>query len=257
MDDSGNSDEATTNAPERRYGSVTAVILPTSYLDEKFDPLFPQLAERHFGLDDDGLPCKIHRRVLAGQPPPKGPFSILNDPNRRAEWDAAALRMFKRAKYTVITACVDKVGWYWRYPNWRGDFYQVLVQAVLERAFYFLRYRGSAETFIEWKNGPKNERVQAAFEQAMIDGFDFIAADRLQSVFPTGVLTVVRKEDRVAGCQLADLLASPAMQHLREINNARPAIEGGFTRQVISILEAEKFYREDTRIHGRVWRPKM
>lgn len=256
MDDSGNVDEATTNAPERRYGSVTAVILPVSYLEEKFDPLFPQMAQKHFGVDDQGLPCKIHRRVLAGKPPPDGPFAVLADPEKRAAWDRAALNMFNQANYTAITACVDKVEWYWKYPNWRGDFYQVLVEAVLERSFYFLRYRGSAEAFIEWKNGPKNDRVCAAFTKAMKDGFDFISADKLRRVFPTGELGILTKNDRSAGCQLADLLASPAMQHLREINGSRPAIEGGFTRKVIEILSSKKFYREQDRMYGRVWRPR-
>ncbi len=136
MDDSGNVDPATTNAPERRYGSITAVILASDYLDKTFDASLPAISEKHFGLHE-GKPCKIHRRVLAGKPEREGPFSVLADPEKRAAWDADALRMFQKAQYTVITACVDKVGWYWQYPNWEGDFYEVLVQAVLERSFYF------------------------------------------------------------------------------------------------------------------------
>jgi hypothetical protein len=54
-----------------------------------------------------------NRRVL-NSPPDHGPFSVLKDEKKRAAWDADALSMFRRAKYTVIAACVDKVAWYWQ-----------------------------------------------------------------------------------------------------------------------------------------------
>lgn len=151
MDDSGNVDPSTTNDHNQRYGSISAVILEAEYLDSTFNSSFAKISEKHFGKQANGLPYNLHRRVL-NSPPDHGPFSVLRDDSKRAAWDADALKMFKKAKYVVISACVDKVEWYWKYPAWSGDFYEVLVQAVLERSYYFLRTRGSAEVNIETKN---------------------------------------------------------------------------------------------------------
>ena len=258
MDDSGNVDPQTTNDPAVRYGSITAVILTADYLDAKFNSGFHAIVEKHFGLDANGLPHNIHRRILATVPPAKGPFAVLADAGKRAAWDADAMMMFQKAQYTVISACVDKVEWYWRFPNWRGDFYEVLVEAVLERCYYFLRHRGRAEVNIEWKNAAKNERVKVAYRKALDFGFRFISAQQLNEVFTSRELNILTKDDRRPGCQLADLLAGPAMQHLRMLHGMRDQIDGSFVRQVVDLLEREKFYREGTRGpagYGRLWRP--
>lgn len=261
MDDSGNVDPAATNAPERRYGSVTAVIMPVDYLTEKFDKALPALSEKHFGLDGDGKPCRLHRRVLAGEPPTQGPFAILRDPEKRRAWDADALMMFEKARYTVISACVDKIAWYYYFPNWRGDFYETLVSVILERCFYFLKNRdGKAEVFIENKNKSHDDRVSDAFRTAINRGYEHIHAGNLRKVFATEEIGIIGKRDRIPGCQFADLIAGPAMQHLRVINQAGDPILGDFTRKLTKILDDKKFYREEGKPldgYGRIWRPRI
>lgn len=257
MDDSGNVDSPTTNAPEVRYGSITAVILPSVYLDTKFNPDFEAMALKHFGADDRGRAHGIHRRSLSN-PPKNGPYAVLRKPENRQAWDAAALQMFERAQYHVISATVDKVEWYHRYPNWRGCFYEVLVQCVLERSFYFLRYRGRAEVNIEWKDPRRNESIKVAYKAALEKGFPpNLTAEQLRSVFTSVELNILKKTDRRPGCQLADLLAAPAMQHSIYLNTGRHGIRGEFARRVAGILESDKFYRNQNGPagYGRVWRP--
>lgn len=258
MDDSGNVDAKTTNAPEVRYGSITAVILPSDYLDSKFNPDFEAMCATHFGLDESGRPNPVHRRLLSS-PPKSGPYAVLRDDERRAAWDAAALHMFGRAKYTVISASVDKVGWYFKYPEWRGCFYEVLVQCVLERCYYFLRHRGRAEVNIEWKDIPRNDSIKAAYRRALANGYPpNLSAAQLQSVFTSVELNILKKSQRRPGAQLADLLAAPAMQHTIHSNTGRHGIRGSFAQRVAGILEADKFYREGLKGphgYGRVWRP--
>jgi hypothetical protein len=177
MDDSGNVEPAATNDPNQRYGSISAVILEASYLENTFNASFDKVVERHFGRKPDGTPHNLHRRILAA-PPEQGPFSILREEKKRAEWDAQALDMFDRAAYVVITACVDKVEWYWRYPTSGVDFYHVLVQAVLERCFYYLRNRGVAEVNIETKNQSRDRRLKEYYRSSLTNGFDYISAEK-------------------------------------------------------------------------------
>ncbi|WP_339029295.1 DUF3800 domain-containing protein [Bradyrhizobium symbiodeficiens] len=258
MDDSGNVDPSTTNAPEHRYGSVTGVIFESKYLDDTFNINFPELVKKHFGTREDGSPHNLHRRVLASIPE-HGPFSVLQDAEKKAAWDKAALKMFEAAQYTAISACVDKVGWYFRYPNWNGDFYQVLIEAVLERCFYFLSKRnGVAEVNIETK-GNRDKRVKEQYSRIIkTDGLQFISADKLRTVFSSGDMNVLKKNECKPGIQLADLLAGPSLRHIKFVNVGRDEPSGEFTKQLCKILEEKKYYREGNKGphgYGRVWRP--
>lgn len=258
MDDSGNVDPGATNDPNQRYGSITAVILEASYLEKIFNPSFRLLSKKHFGLAPDGTHHNLHRRLL-NSPPDDGPFSVLKDEQKRASWNKDALRMFGRARYVVISACVDKVEWYWRYPEWTGDFYEVLVQAVLERAFYFLRNRGQAEVNIETKNPGRDKKIKEHYRASLEKGYNHISAKKLQSVFNSKELNIVRKGDCRPGAQLADLIAAPALQHIRYLNTRRHPIQSDFVQKLCNILEKEKFYREKSggpEGYGRIWRPK-
>lgn len=258
IDDSGNVDAVANNEHNVRYGSITAVILKASYLDEKFNAGFQTLIEKHFGKKDDGTPQTVHRRVL-NNPPDHGPFSVLKDDAKRKAWDAECIRMYEVADYTVITACVDKIAWYFKYPKWSGDFYEVLVEAVLERAFYFLRERGKAEVNIETKNPARDQRIKDQYRRGLEAGYQFIPAESLQKVFTSKELNILKKQDAKPGAQLADLLAGPALQHIRFINTRRHPIQSDFTKSVAAILD-KKFYRETKNgtvtVYGKLWRPK-
>ncbi|WP_342154857.1 DUF3800 domain-containing protein [Methylorubrum sp. SB2] len=260
IDDSGNVDPGATNDPNQRYGSISAVILPTMYIDETFNPSFLRLIEKHFGTKPNGSPHNVHRRLL-NCPPDHGPFSVLKDEAKRVAWNSAALSMSSKAEYTLITACVDKVEWYWRYPTWSGDFYQVLVTAVLERAYYFLHNReGIAEVNVETKNPSRDQRLKDSYKQSLTDGgFQHISAHKLRSVFQSINLNILHKEDCACGLQLADLIAAPALQLIRFQNTNRHPIQSEFVRALCAILEGEKFYREGSRGpdgFGKLWRPQ-
>lgn len=264
IDDSGNVDPATTNDPNNRYGSLTAVILRSDYLLNTFNPSFQLLVERHFGKNTEGGPHNLHRRVL-NSPPDHGPFSVLKDDDKRKAWNEDALRMFNKAEYTVISACIDKVNWYRTFPEWTGDFYQVLVDAILERAFYFLKNRnGIAEVNIETKNPGKDKRINENYKKSISEkGFDFITSDKLKTVFSSSELNIITKADCRPGAQLADLLAGPALQLIRYEKTRRHPLQSEFVKALCRILEASKFYRESVagKIsgpdgYGKLWRPK-
>jgi len=258
IDDSGNVDPVATNDPTIRYGSITAIAMDVEYIESRFNLGFDKLAKKHFGKREDGSAHPLHRRVL-NKPPEHGPFSVLRNDAKRRAWDEECLSMYDRADYTVISACVDKVAWYYKYPNWAGDFYGVLVQAVLERAFYFLRKRGRAEVNIETKGPDKDQRLKEQYKKALVDGYQFISSDKLQSVFTSRELNILKKSDSRPGAQLADLLAGPALQHIRHLHTGRHPITSPFTQQLVEILETKKYYREVLRGPkgcGRIWRPQ-
>jgi hypothetical protein len=258
IDDSGNVDPSTTNTPEIRYGSITGVVFESDYLDKTFNSSFPALVQKHFGTKSDGSPINLHRRVLASIPE-HGPFSVLKDEKKKASWESASLKMFETAQYAVVTVCVDKVAWYFRYPNWNGDFYQVLIEGALERFYYFLSKRnGVAEVNIETK-GNRDKRVKEQYREALTNGFRFITAEKLRTTFSSKEINVLTKNDCKPGIQMADLIAGPSLRHIKFVNVGRDEPTGEFTKQLCKILEDNKYYREDKGPHGygRVWRPNF
>jgi hypothetical protein len=257
IDDSGNVDSKTNNTPELRYGSLTGVLFQGDYLEHRFNSSFVQLSKKHFGQRENDRPHNLHRRLLATKAPVDKPFSVLADPAARKAWDADALDMFTRSKYTVITACVDKIAWYYKYPRWNGDFYHILVEGILSRSYYFLHKRDAvAEVNVETK-GDRDQRLKEEYKRTLKDGYFHITGPRLQSVFTSKEINILNKDCDKPGIQMADLLASPAFRHIRFDNTKLHPITGDFTQNLCKVLVDQKFYREKTspKGHGMIWRP--
>jgi hypothetical protein len=254
VDDSGNVDPKTTNDPLLRYGSITGVVFKRDHLESVFEPNFNRLVADHFGLID-GKPPLLHRRVLV-KPPPTGPFAVLNDEKKRMRWDADCYDLIHETDYSVVTVCVDKVAFYYNNPNWRGDFYSVLVENVIERGYYLLRHVGTADVIVEQKS-QRDLGIKQGFSRAMREGFRFISADRLGSVYTSKEINIEPKKAGYPGLQFADLLAAPAFAQCFMLHADRRAIPSGLHGRIATHLENVKFYRDhngNPKGYGRVWR---
>lgn len=259
IDDTGDVTSSTTNNPAQRYASITGVIFDRDYLVSTFEPSFKKVVERHFGLDDIGKLPVLHRRKMIS-PPKKGPFSCLRDIVKRQAWDAACLDMMTRAKYTVITICLDKVAFYYHHPNAELDVYETLIQNAIERYFYFLRDNGHGDVIVEAQNPGTDEIIKARFRAAIERGTGFISGEKLQSVFTSKEINIEPKQAGFAGLQFADLLARPAFAHCRATYVNDTSDLTAFARQIAPILETYKFYRSKAGQpdgYGRVWRPPL
>ena len=254
IDDTGNVDSAATNHPQRRFASITGVIFELDYLEQTFEPSFLRLKERHCGLAPHGKPPILHlRRIKKAE----GPFQFMRDAERRAAWQRDTLSMYHRAKYTVVTVCVDKIAFYAAHPNWTGDVYELLVGNAIERYFYFLRGRGTGDVLAEAVNGQLDTQLKELYRRFYLNGTDHIPADGLQKVLSSRQIKIKPKNADVQGLQMADLLASTCFSHCRRIYADGPAFDP-FAMSVANIIEGEKFYRArngNPHGYGRVWRP--
>lgn len=259
IDDTGDVTNSTTNAPQNRYASITGVIIDRAYLSSTFEPSFQKIVRRHFGARDDGSPIVLHRRQMIS-PPQKGPFSCLKDDTKRAAWDASCLDMMTRASYTVITACLDKVAFYYHHPKATLDVYETLIQNAVERYFYFLRSNGSGDVVVESQNPGTDRAIKERFRHVIENGTEHINAAKLQSVFTSKEINIEPKKAGYAGLQFADLIARPAFAHCRAVYVKDTSDLTAFARQIAPILEDYKFYRSkegNPDGYGRVWRPPL
>jgi|GEM_PF-1218306 len=255
IDDTGNVDNAATNDVQRRFAGITGVILELDYLRETFEAGFLRLKERHFGLTGKGRPPVLHLRQMKRG---AGAFKVLTDANARAKWEAACLRMYNKAEYTVITTCIDKVAFYAAYPKWQGSVYEMLVGDAIERYFYFLRYKGVGDVMAEAINKDKDNELKELYRRFYERGTDHIKAERLQKVLTSKEIKIQPKEADVQGLQMADLLASTCSSHCRRMYDNGPVYDA-FAMQVADVVEEYKFYRNSKGApngYGRIWRPQ-
>jgi len=168
--------------------------------------------------------------------------------------------MFQNTEYTAIIAAVDKVGFYHKYPNWDGDFYDIVIEAVAERYFYFLKNANSSgDIIVEAKSKPRDRAIEQAYTKHFVHGFDYIKPDLVQKHFSSKELNVIDKKKAIPGLQLADLLAAPALAKCLEMRVDAKHAPTGVPASAAAILLKDKFYRDgkgNPDRYGMVWRPK-
>ncbi len=257
IDDTGEVDNAATNDDERRFASITGVIFEWGHYYHTFVPNFRDLRSKHFGLNKNNKPPVLQRRAILGK---EGKFSALDNTNNKRKWDADCLQMYRQHNYHVITVCIDKVAFYFRYPKWREEIYLLLIQNALERYYYFLKSRKGVGDVMAEAIGLKPDRaLSARYERVYQNGTLDLKAAELQSVLTSKEIKIKPKKDDIAGLQLADLLAKPSFDHCRSIYADVPAPRG-FVSSICAIMEDEKYYRQTNGQidgYGRIWRPRI
>ncbi len=256
IDDTGEVDNAATNQVERRFASITGVIFDLDYYHSRFDASFRELKFRQFGLTKKGRPPILHRRALIDA---SGAFRCLHDGGMRQEWDRRCLLMYERATYQVVTACVDKVAFYYHHPNWEGEIYTLLVQNAIERYWYFLRHMDGTGDVMAESVGKPDLALKARYAHVYLNGTEYIPAEKIQSRLTSKEIKIKPKSDDISGLQMADLLAKTSFDNCRHRYTGTPAPQG-FSAGVAALLEEQKYYRDakgNPDKYGRMWRPKL
>jgi hypothetical protein len=167
--------------------------------------------------------------------------------------------MYQRASYSVITTSIDKVAFYYHYPNWNEDVYSLLVQNAIERYFYFLRANGGVGDVMAEAVGDKPDKaLRVRYAWAYENGTEHISAHKLQRRLTSREIKIKPRSDDISGLQMADLLAKTCFDHCRRVYTGYGPPRG-FSARVATFLETEKYYRRpdgDPDTYGRVWRPK-
>ena len=255
IDDTGDVEDPATNAPERRYASITGIIIEWDHYHGGLSPYFEQMKTKHFGETRKERAPILRRHDLINA---LGPFECLKDPLKRKAWDETVLSFYERANYKVITVALDKIAWYYRFPNWRGDIYQELIQLAVERYYFFLRSENSTgDVMVEQMGKKKDQAIKKRYRHILENGFQQHRANALQSRLTSVEIKIKPKSDNIAGLQIADLLAAVSFQWMWSHygNGVGPA---GMSAQVAEIIRGKYYARPNGNPHGYgcIWRPR-
>ena len=239
-----------------RYLSLTGIITSRSNHDKYMTPRMEALKSEFFD-HKPSKPVIFHRRdMLNGN----GPFSVLKDPNVRAQFDERLLSYLRDEQYIAITVTIDKREHLNRYMTWRYDPYHYCMHCIVERYVMWLKRRGVVgDVAIEARFPKADKRLKKSYRKLYLEGTDFITAKVAQAVLTSRELKIIDKKANWAGLQIADLIAHPSFRAMR-LERDKMKAPPDFGTQIVDLLLASKLARNPKKPDvisgwGRKWLP--
>ncbi len=248
IDETGNSDLASSEHPNHRFFSLTGVIAFTGYTRDILHPQMETLKQTFFRHHPDE-PVIFHRKEMVNG---LGPFRPLKDESLRKEFDAVLLQHLRSWDYSVATVLLDKKEFMEKFRDWKHDPYHYCLEVLLESYIVFLdRMDALGDVMIESRGKKEDMRLKKAFSELHANGSDYLSAEHIQERLTSTQIKVKPKSANVAGLQLADMIAHPSRRDVLKRYDLFP--DGQQARvlgdQIIEIIEP-KYERYDGKIEG-------
>lgn len=153
------------------------------------------------------------------------PLEFLNDPELRAEFLADVTAWVSGAPCIVYAAAIDRARHKQQYGEYAGSPYDLSLEFILERvAMTPLTPGRTVRVTAESRGRREDAALRAEFQRLLDEGGRYLEAARFRSRFLPPLVTV-QKLAAVAGLQLADLVAYPLAQRLRNPQANNPAFD--------------------------------
>jgi len=137
-------------------------------------PALENLKRKYFGSHPDE-PIIFHRKELVNR---NSPFQALRDSAVQQEFNREILSLFRKLKFVVITAVIDKLEHQQRYQVWRFDPYHYCLTILVERYVLWLKRRDVVgDVMAESRGGKADRRLKDSFERVYSRGSDFVTAE--------------------------------------------------------------------------------
>lgn len=255
IDEVGNSDLGASTDPNHRYLSLTGIIIGLDHVKTVLHPGIEGLKQRYFNSHPDS-PIVFHRREMVRR---LHPFHALNDPTVRAAFDQELLLCLQEWDYSVVSVTIDKLDLQSRYSIWVYPPYHYCLHVLLERYVMFLEGQSeSGDVMAEARGSSEDRKLKESFTLSYERGTDYVAAQRFQTALTSREIKLKKKENNIAGLQLADIIAYPSYKStLAARHNQRQPDD--FSGSIIDLLLESK-YLKNPRTNtvdgwGRNWLP--
>lgn len=217
-------------------------------------PDLEDLKQRYFGGHPDD-PVILHRAEIVKRAPP---YDTLLDPALAERFGRELMDSLRTWEYTAFTAVVDKIDLAAIFPTIKPDPYHRSVELLVTRFAEWLDARqAEGDVFAESRGGNEDNRMKEHFRQLMATARTIYPEGPLATRLTSREIKVKPKSNNVAGLQLADLLAHPAMLAMVDARTGRGR-RADYGGQVVEVLEAVKYARDALGTIegiGRLWIP--
>lgn len=253
IDESGDHTYKYLHDLSKRYLGLCGIIVEGERYRTSFYPAIEALKQDHFPHNPDH-PVILHRRDIMDK---KGPYWRLREKENEKNFNADLLDFLRDEVYKVVTVVIDKQAHIERYGKAAFHPYDYCVAVMLERYCGLLQYMNAVgDVLAESRGRTHDTQLKEAYIHIYRTGTQFREASFFQGVLTSKEIKIKRKEDNIAGLQVADLLAYPCKRDvLIEVSRLEADVES-FGHQICECIEPKYNRRFDTgriRGYGRVF----
>jgi hypothetical protein len=203
-------------------------------------------------------PVVLHREDMINK---RKAFKILQDVNKRAEFDAGLLDIIARAKYSVIAVIIDKAALRAAYGESAAHPYHLGLGFMLQRYAGYLNHINRVGDVMAEARGDKEdllleESYTRVFERGI---WGVTSAGFFQSALTSRQLKLQGKRANISGLQLADLLGHPVKMWALKRYGLIDDDLAPFATRLMNIVELKfnrQLYKNKIDGYGTVLYPK-
>ena len=264
VDEVGHAGMKPSTTEAERYLSLIGVACHLDHIRTTIQPQMEQLKrffirEAQTGWQDPDekpavRPIIFHRKEMASH---LYPFEALAKPEIRAVFDLELLSCLKAWDYVVFSVVIDKEKLQAKY-YYPTHPYHFAMEILLERYVRWLESKTSlGDVMAEGRGGNEDRLLKEHYLSLHEKGTYYLSRDRIIACLTSRELKVKKKEENVAGLQLAEFLVRPCYcaALARRKGAAPPTNFGG---QIEAIVEKYKYDRDKHGAvagYGRKWFP--
>lgn len=172
--------------------------------------IVPALAEfklRYFAHEGINLHSREIRKA-------EGPFGILQNVAVRQKFLPELSALMATLPFTLFITAIHKLAYAKRYGDGAKNPYDVALEYSFERILHFLEEQGENQlpVIAEARGQQEDDALRASFHRLMTQGTYYNSAERFQKLVCP--ISFRRKQDNIAGIQVADLCAHPTARYL-------------------------------------------
>lgn len=228
-----------------RYLSLTGIVVELDYAKTKLSIAIEDLKTSFFSEHHPDDPVILHRTDIMKR---KSHFRVLESSDIADRFDGELINIFTNSDYQVITVGIDKEA-HTRHYSDPSHPYHYLLEILVERYVKQLHtWNAKGDIFVESRNHNDNNTLNVEFRLFYEAGNENVSVDRVQRRLIDGKLNFKRKDQNVAGLQLADLIAFPSHRHL-VCSDRGVEMDTGFGSHVVDLLLEQKYRRS---VNGRI-----
>jgi hypothetical protein len=154
-----------------------------------------------------------------------GPFSILQNETVRKSFLPELSALIATLPFTLFITAIHKQAYAQRYGNGAKNPYDVALEYSFERVLHFMEEHKESQlpVIAEARGQQEDDALRASFHRLMTQGTYYNKAERFQKLVCP--ISFRRKQDNIAGIQVADLCAHPTARHLLKPDVANQAYD--------------------------------
>ncbi len=232
IDESGTHGYSSSEKIKERYLCLLGVIISAEHNQEYISPKWEEL--RKIITTDIDFPPVFHYTDIISA---RGDFCKLLEPETRELFNSAYLQILSDGDYIVCCVVLDKKLHIEKYGTSAMHPYHYCLNVLLERYVKFLlSVDATGDVIAEARGKKEDELLRSEFSRFYENGTSFLEASAVQRKLTSHKLKLKTKEARIAGLELADMLAAP-MKHLTlKKYGILPELSENFTLQVLNTV---------------------